>query len=189
MSFPNQKKVVIHKEKCQVDFLQVKNIEWQFACRVLTPAAFKIYLYLTSNKDGFHLWLSREDVYEKVGIAKTAYYSALKELERFGYLIERTPSIYEFSTTPIKSDSAIIAWKQRLLNPRFLTYKGVVPNCGNDGHTFGTFFPATSKEIYNKNINREITEAANCRYGNFEMEPFDDWFARLPERERDLSNM
>lgn len=190
MSFPKQKKVVIHKEECVANFLQINNGEWRFACKVLSPAAFKMYLYLANNKDGFHLWLSREDVYKQVGIAKTAYYNALKELERFGYLIERTPSIYEFSTTPIRSDSVIIQWERKHQYPLFLIDKGAVPNCGNDGRTFGTPFPSTSKEIYKIDNNTEIIyAAASRRYGNFEFEPHDDYLKRNRVSVRDLLPM
>lgn len=191
MSFPNQKKVVIHKTACHSDFLQINNYDWHLACRALSPAAFKLYLYLSANKDGFPLWLSREAAFNAIGICKTAYYNAIKELEKYGYLIARTSGIYEFSTIPIRSDKVLAEWRRfSSLNPHFHVDKGFVQNCGNDGHTFGTPFPSKGKEIY-KNIdnNKEITNAAiNRRYGNFEPEPFEDWFARLPESERDMKN-
>ena len=59
MSFPNQKQVIIHKQKYKDYFLQIGISEWQQAVREMNKGEFALYLYLAGNADGFHLELSQ----------------------------------------------------------------------------------------------------------------------------------
>lgn len=94
---PNQKVIHITKEKYKENFLQIGIDEWQTACKELAPAAFKLYLYLASNANGFDLALSAAAVQNAIGLKKTAYYDSFKELENKGYITLKQGNIYTFS--------------------------------------------------------------------------------------------
>lgn len=95
--YPNQKVVTIHKEQCQEDFLQIKNINWQCACDNLTYSAFKIYLYMASNQNGYTFALSYEDVNIAVPMSRKAYDKAIKELKEYGYLNQVQGHVWRFT--------------------------------------------------------------------------------------------
>ena len=84
--YPNQKVITIFKEDCKDDFLQVNNANWQMACFNLTYSAFKIYLYMVSNKDGYSFALSYETINSLIPMNRKTYDKAIKELKDYGYL-------------------------------------------------------------------------------------------------------
>lgn len=100
-TYQNQKVIHINKIPCKVDFLQIQNDLWMEAARELSGAAFKLYMYLASNSDGFDLALSRVDVTESVGIGYSAYDKAVAQLLEKGYLNLRQGNIYDFTTYPL----------------------------------------------------------------------------------------
>ena len=57
---PNQRKVIVHREKCERDFLQIKKENWFAANKDLEPYGLQLYLYIAGNMDGFNLALSQE---------------------------------------------------------------------------------------------------------------------------------
>lgn len=93
ITYPNQRVVTVFKETCKQDFLQINNDEWQAAAQTLkTYSAFKLYLYLASNKDGYSIALSPVDVQERIGISKNTYLAAFNELVAAGYLTKSSGS-------------------------------------------------------------------------------------------------
>ena len=66
----------------------------------MRPTVFGLYLYLASNKDGYLLELSAAAVEREIGIKKTAYHTALKDLEEKGYLKKEQGNTYAFSPSP-----------------------------------------------------------------------------------------
>ena len=87
ITYPNQRVVTVLKEDCNKDFLQIKNDDWQTAgMNIESYGAFKLYLYLASNKNGFSLALSPVAVEDAIGISESTYRRAFKELESLGYL-------------------------------------------------------------------------------------------------------
>lgn len=96
MSAPNQKIVIINRRKVDRNFLQIGILDWQLAYKALKPAAFGIYLYLASNADGYKLELSQAAIENALGIKKTTYYEALKQLESAGYLELLKNNTYNF---------------------------------------------------------------------------------------------
>lgn len=106
MSYPNQRIVIIHKEKKTNNFLQIENKSWQEASIKLKPAAFKIYLLLASNANDFHLELSQAYVEKVLQIKKTAYHDGLNQLEQEGYLSFSHNNTYIFTESPQKRTSA-----------------------------------------------------------------------------------
>lgn len=102
MTYPNQKIVVIQKEKVFKDFLQVSNDNWKEASRNLKDSSFRMYMYLSANANFFNLALSQKTVEEEIGVKKTAYHSAIKELLEKGYLVEKQGNIFYFFTAPVR---------------------------------------------------------------------------------------
>jgi len=102
ITFPNQDKVTIHKERYDANFLQVGIDEWMTAFNNLKPGTFGLYLYLCGNKEGFHLALSSAAVQHALGYSDSTYRRAKKELIDKGYLIvsERSSHIMDFFPTP-----------------------------------------------------------------------------------------
>lgn len=100
VSVPNQKIIRIEKDKYQSRFLQIGDEQWKKAFQSMRPTVFGLYLYLASNKDGYLLELSAAAVEQEIGIKKTAYHTALKDLEEKGYLKKEQGNTYAFSPSP-----------------------------------------------------------------------------------------
>lgn len=95
--YANQKTIIINKKKYDKNFLQIGIDEWQEAYKKLKPTTFAIYLYLCGNKDGYHFDLSPAAIDNALGIKKTAYYSAIQQLEEENYIVDGN-----FYTTPFR---------------------------------------------------------------------------------------
>ena len=102
-TMPNQKTVIITKDSYKSDFLQIGIAEWQEASKILTPAAFKLYLYLASNANGFKLAPSQVAVEIALSISKSSYHRAVKELEEKGYLQLDRGNTYFFQCSSPKN--------------------------------------------------------------------------------------
>jgi hypothetical protein len=100
VSVPNQKIIRIEKDTYQSRFLQIGDEQWKKAFQTMKPTVFGMYLYLASNKDGYLLELSAAAVEREIGIKKTAYHTALKDLEEKGYLKKEQGNTYAFSPSP-----------------------------------------------------------------------------------------
>lgn len=98
ITYPNQRVVTIFKTPCTTNFLQIDNEEWQAAASVLSYGAFKLYLYLAANMDGYAIALSPADMEEKMGLSESTYRRAFKELEGEGFLECKSGNVYWFNT-------------------------------------------------------------------------------------------
>lgn len=72
------------------------------ASRTLQGEAFKLWLYIAKNQNGFKLALSMSDALSWGIGSKSSYYRAVKELEDKSYL-EKTSSGYVFTDIPKKN--------------------------------------------------------------------------------------
>ena len=101
---PNQRKVIIHREKCERDFLQIKKENWFAANKDLEPYGLQVYLYLAGNKDGFNLELSQEAAEREAGIKKTSFHKYVNLMIEKGYLVQRGEgsNLYDFYEKPQK---------------------------------------------------------------------------------------
>lgn len=107
ITYANQKIIHIQKSQYEKNYLQIGNDEWQKAGKILTYAAFKLYLYLAGNKDGFDLVLSQKAVEHAIGISKATYHTAVQELESRGYISCKQGNVYEFTpNTAITEEDA-----------------------------------------------------------------------------------
>lgn len=103
-TYPNQKVIHINKNKYSANFLQIGINEWQQAYKELKPSTFAIYLYLASNADGFDLALSQQAIENSLGIKKTAYHTAIKELKERGYIQVIQGNVEAFFTAPVRKN-------------------------------------------------------------------------------------
>lgn len=62
------------------------------ASRDLNDGAFKLWIFLSANIDGFHLELSSKAMLNEFGIKKAQYDNAVKELIAKGYLVDENAS-------------------------------------------------------------------------------------------------
>lgn len=99
-SFPNQKKIVIHKDRPQRDFLQIQNKHWMEINKKYGPYALQLYLYFAKNADGFELGLSQEAAQMEAGIKKTTFHKYVNLFIAEGYLVKRNGNIYDFYEQP-----------------------------------------------------------------------------------------
>ena len=102
ITYPNQNVIVIKKTPCKANFLQINKDEWTRAAKTCNFSAFKLYLYLAGNEIGYEKALSKEAVEKEVGIKKTSYYDAVKNLESLGYLRKIGGNKFEFYTSPFR---------------------------------------------------------------------------------------
>lgn len=102
--FPNQKKIVVHKDRPQRDFLQIQNAHWMDVNKKYGPYALQLYLYLAKNADGFELWLSQEAAALEAGIKKTTFHKYVNLFIAEGYLVKRNGNIYDFYEVPLNGN-------------------------------------------------------------------------------------
>lgn len=90
ITYPNQKKVLVEEDKNNMHEDVYNNLRKTTICaasRLLNGAAFKIYLYMCMNKNGYEFALSSEDVTNVMGISGSSYKRGIKELIEKGWLI------------------------------------------------------------------------------------------------------
>ncbi len=100
ITFPNQRTICVHRERAESDFLGIKNENWKAAARDLSAHAFKLYIYLASNKDNFKLALSPAAVRQEIGMARSTYHDQFHVLVDKGYLVPAHGSTFDFYEVP-----------------------------------------------------------------------------------------
>lgn len=102
--FPNQRITRIHHVAHDRKHLYYNaSIEaTNKAMAELSGNAFKLYIYLNKNQDGFNVALSHKAIKEQCNMAKQTYLNAFDELIEHGYvkLLEGTKAIYDFYENP-----------------------------------------------------------------------------------------
>ena len=100
MTYPNQKTVIVHREKAEKDFLGIKNENWTAACRDLKAQAFILYLYFVANANNYKFALSPAAVINTIGMPESTYADQIKKLISKGYLVKSHGSTYDFYEVP-----------------------------------------------------------------------------------------
>ena len=100
ITFPNQRTICVHRERAESDFLGIKNENWKAAARNLSAHAFKLYIYLASNKDNYKLALSPAAVRQEIGMARSTYHDQFHVLVDKGYLVPAHGSTFDFYEVP-----------------------------------------------------------------------------------------
>lgn len=101
-SFPNQKRVIIHKENVSSGFLQISKENLYRAYQDLDYAGTMLYLYLAANCDGYNLALSPQAVKNSLGMPESTCREQTRKLIDRGYLIQRAEesNIFDFYEIP-----------------------------------------------------------------------------------------
>ena len=100
VTYPNQRNIKINRERATVDFLGIKNENWQAASRDLGATALRLYLYLASNANGYTIALSPAAVRRDIGIARSTYHDQFHILVDKGYLVPTAGNTFEFFEKP-----------------------------------------------------------------------------------------
>lgn len=95
---PNQKEVVINKEKCNKEnlYATINLAAMDKAAQDLDAGAFKLWMYFAKNQNGYKFALSSKAVERDFGIKIKQYNNAIKELTDKGYLVHIQGDSYEF---------------------------------------------------------------------------------------------
>lgn len=100
ITYPHQRVVNIHREPINIDFLGIKNENWQAAARDLKPFGCMLYLYLAANRDNFKLALSPAAVRQAIGMAQSTYRDQFNILLEKGYLVQTGGNTFDFFEKP-----------------------------------------------------------------------------------------
>ena len=91
-TFPNQKQVKVIRENVEKakeanrPYLIAYIDNLQDAMRNLTPSAFKVYMCLLFNADGFKVRFSPENIHNMTGLCKDTIRKAMTQLEQKGFI-------------------------------------------------------------------------------------------------------
>lgn len=90
MSYPNQRIIYIERisDSLKKDFFKIGNKQLTKAASDLGGNAFKLYIYLCDNKNGFKLELSSRDFEKWSATSHSTYDRAFNELKEKQYLIK-----------------------------------------------------------------------------------------------------
>jgi hypothetical protein len=111
---PNQKTIKTNKELCDKShyYTQINLDALQYAMSDLKGEAFKLWVYLGKNINGYTFALSPVDAITNWGIgSKSSYTRAVKELIDKGYLVETSPNHYDFYELPKNEEIQITIHK------------------------------------------------------------------------------
>lgn len=101
---PNQKVIIVHTEKCERDFIQIKKENLANAFKLLDGSYAAIYLYicLAGNAEGYKFAFSPKAIGNQFGMPETTARDQLKKLEKCGFLVQKHEGSnqYDFYQTP-----------------------------------------------------------------------------------------
>ena len=166
---PNQKEVVVNKEKCNKEnlYATINLAAMDKAGQDLDAGAFKLWMYFTKNQNGYKFALSSKAVERDFGIKIKQYNNAIKELTDKGYLVHIQGDSYEFHelTVITKEDNVEIKENHVITNGN----NDVITKEDNDVITKGnnTLLPKVIRNnTYNTTNNTiDTTMAANAAVG------------------------
>ena len=107
VTYPNQRIIRIHREPVKIDFLGIKNENWQAASRDLGAHALQLYLYLASNANNYTTALSPVAVRQAIGMARSTYHDQFHKLVDKGYLVPGTGNSFDFYEVPQAAAQAV----------------------------------------------------------------------------------
>lgn len=98
---PNQRTVVVHREKPERDFIQIKKENYAEAYRTLGATALVLYVYLAGNQEGYQFGLSPSAIQKALGMPESTCRDQINKLIAYRYLVERGEShVYDFYEHP-----------------------------------------------------------------------------------------
>ena len=115
MSVPNQKHIVVHKEKCDGSsrdtyYTSINLNALEAAALDLDAGAFKLWIYFAKNQNNYEFDLSNKAVELTFGMKIKQYNNAVAQLIAKKYLVNIAGNIYVFNEIPVitKEDNAVI---------------------------------------------------------------------------------
>lgn len=114
MIYPNQRFIEIHKEQVTQSKAtgRLYLVEYQDniidACQNLSASAFKVYVVLILNKNGYRIDYSPEYLHQVTGLCRATAKKALIELEEKNYLIKTDDKHFDFYDYPRRMKNAQI---------------------------------------------------------------------------------
>lgn len=103
ISYPNQKYVKVRRKKVEGSkdtYLNIYTSSVISAMKDLSNSAFKVYIYLVSNRDGYEFYLSPAAIHNETGVCIDTVRKALRELEAKEYIKLVETNQYEFKEEP-----------------------------------------------------------------------------------------
>ncbi len=151
-TYPNQRTVIINRERAERDFLGIKNENWNRAARELGAHALLLYLYLASNADGFSLALSPAAVRNAVGMAPSTYRDQFQKLIDYNYIVPVGGNKFNFYECPQNAD-----WRESDTARASISPKSIYTDDGFDFENDMPAVDASPKTVCeNTAENREI---------------------------------
>lgn len=121
---PNQKVVKVNKQVCnKVNKYALINIDAMEKAAVdLDAGAFKLWVYMAKNQDGYMFALSSKDAAETFGLKIKQYNNAVKDLIEKGYLVNTKGNNYEFNEISVitKGNKDVITKGNKDLSPKVI---------------------------------------------------------------------
>lgn len=89
ITYPYQKRIVVEEDRTNSTdiFNNLRKDTICAASRELSTQAFKVYLYLVMNKNGYEFALSSQDLQKTMGISDSSHKRGVRELTEKGWLI------------------------------------------------------------------------------------------------------
>ena len=101
-----------------------------------TGGAFKVYMYLLSNKDNYTFGCSPQDISNKYGISLKTAKDGINQLIEQGYLVAINKNTYEFYETPRTTDLEPVAEVRKKFSSKGqileLTYSELIVLVGDE---------------------------------------------------------
>lgn len=163
ITYPNQKVITVKKTDSNRDHTYgIFNIEaCSLAAQELSDKAFRLYIFLNLNQDGYTFALSPVKIEAKYGINEKRCRSAVKELIDKGYLIQKRNGTnrYTFFELPIRENDMTnnaANMPDNAVAPPISA--GDIPIEDRQTHQNGTAHtPELGREIIQDNTNNTIT--------------------------------
>ena len=112
MIYPNQRFIEIHKDPVEQSKAtgRLYLIEYQDnildACKDLSNSAFKVYIALILNKNGYKMDYSPECLHLLTGLCRATAKKALVELQVKNYIIQRDETHFDFYDYPRRTKTS-----------------------------------------------------------------------------------
>lgn len=97
---PKERLFHINSETDTAGVLTLEDTRWLAASRNLNGVAFKLYIYLASQKDGTACVLLPEEIAKRLGVCLSSLENAINELVKARYLAQRGDREYTYSPVP-----------------------------------------------------------------------------------------
>ena len=134
--YANQKTFTIHRiipERGGGQFLQIYSKNIAEASRILTPVAFKLYLYLASNQDNYTKDYSPRDFSNLYGVSYDAARKAPQALIDAGYLVQTDNGVDFFETPQERRPRLVVEPERRKYKDFVMTYEEVYEDLKEGG--------------------------------------------------------